>query len=274
MAAAPNLLILDDELYWLNYHQEYLERYGFTCIRTLWAKEAIALGVNFNSIEYAIIDHILRDPAQPENEKENQCWQGKEVIREITAHRKSMKFIIVTQAIGPIGIHEIEEQWMRELKQFNVINIFHKDQIKNSPNRTYETIKQWFQEQPAKALNSSIDVAKNNLSRQDVNRIVAILAGQAEYQADPKQFFNYLLRQAGLPQDWIRSRQGQWNGDINADADCLVWWAIGQGVNTERPENTTLGCILEALLNNLGDPNKSSVQSIIDFYNLMPSRGN
>jgi len=90
------------------------------------------------------------------------------------------------------------------------------------------------------------------MQHEDIQLVAATLAGQAEYQADPKQFFNNLLRQAGLPQSWIRSRQGQWSGDIDGDANLLVRWAIGQGVNPERPEYTTLGCIFEVLLSKVG----------------------
>ena len=88
----PVLLILDDELNWLNRHLQYFQRHKFTCVPTPFAKHAIHLGKELKTIRYGIIDHVLLDPTQFGDERENQRWQGKEVIQQIHLHRKDIKF--------------------------------------------------------------------------------------------------------------------------------------------------------------------------------------
>lgn len=289
MASAPLLLILDDEICWLNRHQQHFQRYGFVCIPTLFAKHAIHLGIELEPVKYIVVDHILRDPTQPEDERENQRHQGKEVIQKIYERRKDVKFIIVTQAIGRLDLYEKERQWMSELENYGLLDIFHKDQIKNSPDRTYTKIKNWFKESQKTSLESpektniskninlenlqfNKEVSKEAISRQDFNLIIDILARNAEDYNDPREHYNYLLYQADLPAEWIRTIRGQWSRDVNIDVDRLVRWAIKKKINPERPENTILGCILRAELKFIGGEDIGKITQIIDKYNLMPNQ--
>lgn len=103
---------------------------------------------------------------------------------------------------------------------------------------------------------------------EDIQVVAEILAGQADYQNNPQQFFTNLLRQAGLPQVWIRAIRGQWSGDINGDAHVLVEWAIKKKTNPERPKYTTLGCIFAVLLSMVGKEEAQTLAIRIIHYKL------
>jgi V8-like Glu-specific endopeptidase len=106
------------------------------------------------------------------------------------------------------------------------------------------------------------------MKHEDISLIAEIVAGQVDFQSDPKQFFSSLLRRAGLPNSWIRQKHGQWSGDVDADAYLLVQWAANQGTVEERPGYTTLGCILEVLLKMVGREQGQALAIRIIAYQL------
>ncbi|MGG6242149.1 trypsin-like serine peptidase [Nodosilinea sp. AN01ver1] len=107
-----------------------------------------------------------------------------------------------------------------------------------------------------------------DMEHEDRRLVAGILAEQAGDQNNPQRFLTDLLSQAGIPQLWIRDRQGQWSGNTNADAFSLVQWAIKQGTNPERREYTTLGCILKEMLGMVGEEKAQALAIRIVYYRL------
>ncbi|MGG6242148.1 hypothetical protein ACQ4N7_26320 [Nodosilinea sp. AN01ver1] len=268
---SPLLLLLDDELCWLNRHQQYFQKQGFICIPTLFSEHAIHLGINLESIKYLVIDHVLHDLTQPEDERENQRWQGRDVIREVYRYRNDVKFIIVTQVIGPINRDKEVEKWMRDLEDYGLLDIFHKDQINSSPDRTYKKIGFWFKNSQKKPKDDSAGESNfQDISLQDKHLIEEILSNQAFFQGGSYSYFTFLLQKAGLPEQWIQESQGLWTRYLNQDAVKLVHWAIRQGRNPKKLKYTTLGCILEVVLDSIGEEDRVKIKRIIDEYQLVP----
>jgi hypothetical protein len=140
--ADPTVLILDDEEKWLALHERRLTQAGLTFRSTQLAREAIDIAKAFSTVKFALIDEILYVPPVPiaTEQREFQRWQGSGVIREITAQRSDIQFIIVTSA--PLLTSKGDNQSFRQetaklRRQRGVIDIIHKQDIDEDPNGSY-----------------------------------------------------------------------------------------------------------------------------------------
>ncbi|BCL35037.1 hypothetical protein [Nostoc sp. MS1] len=137
------ILILDDDERWLALHERRLIRAGFSCYSTQNATEAIKIAKTNPSVKFALIDEILYVPPIPvaEEQRELQRWQGKGVIREISAQRSDIKIIVVTAA--PMSRSDGNSQLLiketaKLRRQQGVIDIIHKSQIDEDPDDSYD----------------------------------------------------------------------------------------------------------------------------------------
>ncbi|MGG6242155.1 hypothetical protein ACQ4N7_26360 [Nodosilinea sp. AN01ver1] len=145
MAPTSRILILEDDELWLNSHKLRLMEAGFDCYATKDAKEAIKAAKTDPSVKFALIDEILYvNPFSiKEEEPELQRWQGHGVIREITAQRSDIQFIIIS-AVPQIESdkqegdrHIFRQETAKLRRQQGVIDVVHKDDIKESPDESY-----------------------------------------------------------------------------------------------------------------------------------------
>jgi hypothetical protein len=142
---SPKILILEDDEMWLARHKLRLMEAGFQCYATQDAKEAIKAAKTDPAIKFVLLDEILYVFPFPikEEERELQRWQGSGVIREITAQRSDIQFIVISAAPqlasdeedGDRQIFRRETQKLR--RRLGVIDIVHKIDIEESPNDTY-----------------------------------------------------------------------------------------------------------------------------------------
>jgi hypothetical protein len=259
------LLILDDEISWLNRHEDFFRHQGFNCIRTMWSKDAIDIGGNWRSIQYAIIDQVLFAPGEPLDRSSLQDNQGISVIREISRCRRMSKFptinfVMITNAFTEFKnvFEELEEELELEKP-----SIFAKDTIGEMQKCTYQRINYRFSS--TKLLG---DEFQEELPQPVFDVIVSTLAKEVEFSNNPQRSLNSLMRRAKLPDSWIRQMQGGWSGNMDEDCDLLVRWAINKGRLPDDSHLTALGSILRILNKNLGEPRRSRINSIIIDYNL------
>ena len=137
-----SVLILDDDEMWVARHERRLTQAMFKCRSTQWAKEAVNIAKTDPSIKHALIDEILYVPPIPIDEEnwELQGKQGSSVVREITAYRSDVQIIIVTAAPelrsgGDTRILTRQTAMLR--RQPGVVNIIHKQDIEDNPDREY-----------------------------------------------------------------------------------------------------------------------------------------
>ena len=181
--------------------------------------------------------------------------------------------------IGPINRDQEEQKWMNDLEADGLIDIFHKDQIKISPDRTYARISNWLTKTSSSSLASASCgnpispqdknrlIHINPISPQDKNRLIHILSKHGENHINYQASFMSLIRRANLPDTWIRELHGQWV-DLNTDSVRLVDWAINKGEIPGQTEITTLGNLFRNLRSHLGAEDLRIVDQIIDFYHL------
>lgn len=145
MATNPRILILEDEEHWINSHKLRLMEAGFDCYATKDAKEAIKAAKTDPAIKFALLDEILYVTPFPlkEEERELQRWQGHGVIREITAQRSDIQFIVISAAPQIESnkqegdSHVFRQKTAKLRRQQGVIDIVHKADIEESPDETY-----------------------------------------------------------------------------------------------------------------------------------------
>lgn len=103
----------------------------------------------------------------------------------------------------------------------------------------------------------------------DRERIVQTLAKSAASGfSGSTPFYRDLISRADLREEWRQSLSGVWQGDAQSDARNLVTWAIARGVNPQDRKYTTLGSILEALLDQLGYDDQILIVALIYTYHL------
>lgn len=139
------ILILEDDELWLARHKLRLVEAGLDCYATQDSKEALKVAKTDPSIKFVLIDEILYVPPVPPKEKDRelQRWQGDGVIREITAQRSDIQFIVISAAPqiasddqdGDRQIFRRETQKLR--RRQGVIDIVHKIDIEEAPDATY-----------------------------------------------------------------------------------------------------------------------------------------
>lgn len=140
--AEPTVLILDDDDKWLYLHRGKLEDAGFKCRATKLAKEAIDIGKTDPTIKFGLIDEILYVPPIPQEGEigEKQRWMGSGVVRELTAYRSDLQFIVVTSApylVSSGDSRVLIQETARLRRQRGVIDIIHKQEIEANPEETY-----------------------------------------------------------------------------------------------------------------------------------------
>lgn len=107
------------------------------------------------------------------------------------------------------------------------------------------------------------------IQKVDTDRIEHILAKYVTAQPTmPQMVFNYLLSRSGLPESWLQNLKGTWTGAIPIDAHNLIKWAKGKGLNPNDQRFTSLACILNELLPNLGFEERIAIVAIIVRYEL------
>jgi hypothetical protein len=139
------ILILEDEEEWRNSHELRLIKAGFDCFATGDSKEAIKAAKTDPTIKFALVDEILYAIPFPVNEEERelQRWQGQGVIKEITAQRSDIQFIIISAApqiksdSKQGDSHVFRKETSRLRRQQGVIDIVHKADIKEAPDESY-----------------------------------------------------------------------------------------------------------------------------------------
>jgi hypothetical protein len=141
----PRIVILEDDELWLARHERRLTTAGFDCYATQDAKEAIKAAKTDPAIKFVLVDEVLYIPPVPRKagEGELQRWQGHGVIREITAQRSDVQFIVISAAPqwasdeegGDQQIFRRETQRLR--RQQGVIDIVHKLDIEDDPDGSY-----------------------------------------------------------------------------------------------------------------------------------------
>lgn len=145
MTTPPRILILEDEEHWFNSHKLRLIEAGFDCYATKDAKEAIKAAKTDPTIKFALIDEVLYVAPFPvkEEERELQRWQGHGVIREITAQRSDIQFIVISAAPQIESdrqegdSHVFRQETTKLRRQQGVIDIVHKADIEEFPDEAY-----------------------------------------------------------------------------------------------------------------------------------------
>ncbi|MEO0843310.1 MAG: hypothetical protein AAF063_31055, partial [Cyanobacteria bacterium J06643_5] len=95
---------------------------------------------------------------------------------------------------------------------------------------------------------------------------LAILA--ATSFVSPQEFFRDLVNRANLPQQWVNGLAGVWTGNPNYDARKLINWALARNGNPNDKRFTTLGSILNPLLQEVGFNDRKLIVSLIIIYQL------
>jgi len=139
------ILILEDDELWLARHKLRLMEAGFDCYATQDAKEAIKAAKIDPTIKFVLLDEILYVTPFPlkEEERELQRWQGHGVIREITAQRADIQFIVISAAPQIESDkqegdkHVFRQETAKLRRRQGVIDIVHKVDIEESPDETY-----------------------------------------------------------------------------------------------------------------------------------------
>ncbi len=142
------VLILEDDESWLARHERRLRQAGFSddrIVATQHAKEAIQICKTDPTVRFVIVDHILYVPPIPPEgqEGELQRWQGDGVIREVTAQRTDIRFIFVSsypqrESNNDLRVFVRETARMKEQK--SVIDVIHKLDIEDNPDRAYSRL--------------------------------------------------------------------------------------------------------------------------------------
>ncbi|MDZ7969125.1 MAG: trypsin-like peptidase domain-containing protein [Nostoc sp. DedSLP03] len=111
------------------------------------------------------------------------------------------------------------------------------------------------------------------MQNKDINKLANILATQAaDALVAPQMFFRDLVRRAGLPQRWNQETAGVWTGDTPRDARRLIDWALAKGINPLDKTYTTLGSLLNPLLEDVGFDIASYIVALIIRYQLYQSK--
>ncbi|NEP58682.1 MAG: trypsin-like peptidase domain-containing protein [Symploca sp. SIO2G7] len=156
----PKVLILEDDLYLLERHREALEREGFICFPTQYAKQAISLMQQDLSIQFGLIDEILQVPQRmnPEpkhleintdkliNEPEMQFKQGDGVVREINSKRPDVNFVFIVyspELESPRNANQapvFQKTKQRLMRNRGVVDVIDRYQIKTNPSEAYQRV--------------------------------------------------------------------------------------------------------------------------------------
>jgi len=146
----PVVLIVDDEEDWLARLHFRLYKAGFECKCTMDGEEAINLVRQYPTIRFVLLDQILYVPPVPkdESDRELQKWQGDEVREKILKHRPDRQFIMVTnkprldalKAVGRNSFDVAREQERRLKFVSGVLDLFHKIDIQDDPERTFRRL--------------------------------------------------------------------------------------------------------------------------------------
>lgn len=103
----------------------------------------------------------------------------------------------------------------------------------------------------------------------DINALVDILAEQAAVSlAGVERYLRDLTWRANLPRSFQIELSGGHTGNPKVDARSLIRWAIAKDVNPADTRYTTLGSILQEVLNDVGAENYAHIVAIIIAYRL------
>jgi hypothetical protein len=151
---APEILILDDDLHWVERHKQYLQA-RFRCCSTRMAEDAIDIIINSPNLKVVLIDEVLYYPQDCDNANEVlasvgvsedilelQRYQGRGVIRHISEQRPDVSFVFVTGTPESISRDEADSSLLIEnesiLRQIEgVAGLIHKYQISRNPEIAY-----------------------------------------------------------------------------------------------------------------------------------------
>ncbi len=140
---APNVLILEDELGWLQRHENSLDPYGFNYYLTQDARDAIDEAIKRPEIQFGLIDQILYVPNSKPQKRQNK--QGLGVIRAIHEKKPDMKFIVVTDLMTKKSKGK-DINYIRERAKLKIpgviVDIVDKKEIEDDPDGAYDAIVQ------------------------------------------------------------------------------------------------------------------------------------
>lgn len=113
--------------------------------------------------------------------------------------------------------------------------------------------------------------AQRKLTRPDTKALLAILCRYARsHIIGPKNFFIDLIDDTNWPQEFKDMfNKDLLSGDPRHDAKTIIRWAEGRGINPNDKRFTTLGSLLEALLDQpLGYETTQFITALISIYDL------
>lgn len=111
-----------------------------------------------------------------------------------------------------------------------------------------------------------------NLSQDDVDRLVEIIATQAANAPGigPQGYFRDLVSRTNLKQNFKLALAGVWTGNPVVDARTLVNWALSKQINPVDPRYTSLGSFLKEILEDSDLTDQRWIVSLILAYGLYP----
>ncbi|MDB9322327.1 NACHT domain-containing protein [Nodularia spumigena CS-591/04] len=107
------------------------------------------------------------------------------------------------------------------------------------------------------------------MKQKDCDRLIQIIAEQAEASDDCKDFFKNITFRANLPREWTVNLG--WSGTPRKDARNLIQWASSKGINNQDNTFHTLGSILYVLLEQVGSDIGREIFTFILRYQLCNS---
>jgi endonuclease G, mitochondrial len=107
------------------------------------------------------------------------------------------------------------------------------------------------------------------MKEKDINLLITLLSSNASTSLiGSRKYFRDLVNQSNLPSKWVSSLSDVWTGDANYDAVTLIRWAIARRINPNDQRFTTLGSILNSLIQLVGFDDASFIAALIIVYNL------
>jgi V8-like Glu-specific endopeptidase len=107
------------------------------------------------------------------------------------------------------------------------------------------------------------------MKEKDINSLIALLSSNASTSPiGSKKYFRDLVNQSNLPPKWVYSLADIWTGDASYDSGILIRWAIVRRINPNDQRFTTLGSILNSLIQLVGFDDASFIAAVIVIYNL------
>ena len=260
------ILVVEDESPWQKIVQDNIiialenmkhEEYDIKLIETF--EQA------YQSLEEGSWDLLITDIGLGKSEAQK---LGKQLVK--LAHNRSVPAIVVS------GTEYLNRAEVRELlKKLGAYDFFYKGDFDYDEfiNKVQEVLQK--EEQPQEqTLSENHDHQLNDeysitMKKNYIDKLVDVLAALAATSLiSPQEFFNDLVNRANLPQQWVFRLTGTWKGDSYIDARKLINWALAKDVNPNDKRFTTLGSILQPLLQEAGFNDAKFIVSLIIIHKL------